>query len=397
MALFLLLPYLYLCNEICEKADFLALPVRLHSRVLEKGFSWARLWYVLRALDIDGAGYVTIEKEFLTCLLNAGSSTIYQWLREGKKAGAFRWYEYQQGTLRVALGGLFAISKAQGWEVKEENPDYSRGDKRKFSRKGINAWGVTVEVTLAEIFLSLAELRAYATAAVTQRKQQLARYAAWRNLPKSARCKKDAQGKTTSLHLPQPSDFFESEKNRPSHDSDKGGIPFLLAIGKRWISVSKGFVPYGASLPAIAQERGYKCDRTVQRHLKLVGMEAKQVIQSKAAYGAIKEAIRWDSPSIAPEPDISVSWSRSGYTMTEPAGRHGNPYQFKLNPERLFTHKDRPYIYRCNLYNPTLKLCRMSAARREFSERTTTQSRRGGVTECSEVDNLRILGGATGI
>ena len=126
-------------------------------------------------------------------------------------------------------------------------------------------------------------------------------------------------------------------------------------------------------------------------------MESKQVIQSKAAYGHIKEAIRWDSPSIAPEPDISVSWSRTGYTMTEPAGRHGNPYQFKLNPERLFVHKDRPYIYRCNLYNPTLKLCRMSAACREFSERTTTQAARGGVTECSEVDKLRILGGATGV
>lgn len=385
-----LLPHLYLANEILNHLSFLDSPVRLHSRILEKGFSWARLWYALRALDSAGAGYVTTELEFLTWLLDAGESTVYQWLREGKTAGAFRWYECKEGILRVALGGLFAISKAQGWEVKEENPEWKNGDRQKFKKLGINAWGVTVEVTLKEI-LTLAELRAYATAAVCQRKQQLARYAAWRNLPKSVRHKKDASGQKTSLHLPQPSEFFDPGENRPCHDSGKRGIPFLLAIGKRWVSVSKGFVPYGASLPSIAHERGYQCNRTVQRHLKLAGMESKQVIQSKAAYKHIKEAIRWDSPSIAPEPDISAVWSREGYTLTEPAGRHGNPYQFKLNPERLFVHKDRPYIYRCNLYNPTLKLCRMSAARREFSERTTTQSRRGGTTECSEVDKLRIL------
>lgn len=380
--LLLLLPHLYLCAEICDRLSLLGLPVRLHSRILEKGFSWARLWYALRAIDTTGSGYVTIELEFLTWLLGAGSSTIYQWLREGKKAGAFRWYKYQRGTLRVALGGLFAISRAQGWEVIEENPDWKRGDRQKYKKKGINAWGVTVEVTLKEV-LTLAELRAYATAAVTQRSQQLARYAAWRNLPKQVRHFTDASGKRGSLHLPQPSQFFDPSENRPCHDSGKRGIPFLLAIGKRWISVSKGFVPYGASLPKVARERGYQCNRTVQRHLKLVGMEAKQIIQSKAAYRAIKEAIRWDSPSIAPEPDISVSWSRTGYTMVEPAGRHGNPYQFKLNADRLFVHKDRPYIYRCNLYNPTLKLCRMSAARRGYTTKikeTMDPQRKNAIT-----------------
>lgn len=357
--------------------------MRVHSRITTKGNFWARLWYFLRAIDQEGSGWIEISLEELSFCLDAKTSTIYEWLRAGLAAKAFRWWQCRRGNLKVALGGLYAISKAQGWKANEENPDWAKGDRRKTKKIGVPPWGATAEVRLYQIILSSTDLKAVGTASTAQRLQQLSRYAAWRNLPKNVRHYKDVSGKQCSLHLPQPSEFFNSEDNRLSHDSSGGSTRFVLKIGERWVSVSKGFIPFGASQPAIARERGY-CNRTISRHLDRAGIDRKQVIQCKAAYGHIRAAISHDAPSVAPEEDIYLEWRREGYYLTEPTGRKGNPYRYPVSSDRFFRHGDREYIYRCNLYAPVLHLCRQTALRKGYAKyqaNVLQSDRAGGVLQ----------------
>lgn len=369
-----LFPHLYLCNEILSRLSILALPVRVHSRVAVKGHSWARLWYFLRAIDQEGRGKLEdIPLEFLNFWMGTKTSTLYQQLREGKAARAFQKWRVRKGKLGVVLGGLYPVTCKLGYTRDEHpedilNPKEAYVGKRTKGRKpGLLPWGTTVTIQLFQI-LSLEGLRAIATAATTQRLQQLARYAAWRNLPKAIRHPIHPDGKPRTKHLPQPTEFFE-ETNRPSHSFDKGGIQFVLQISDKWVSVSKGFVTYGTAQSSVAQERGYLSKTTVQRHLKAVGIESKQIIQVKAAYGKIRQALHWSSMSFAPEPDISLNYNvwTDSYRLTEPSGgHHGNLFTYPVNKERFFKHSDREYIYRTSLYRPCLHLCRMNACREDY-------------------------------
>lgn len=207
-----LLPHLYLAQEILQRFT-----VRIHSRIIEQGElesrSWVRLWYLLRFIDDQGQGYIRIPLADICQILAAGESTGYQWLREGKDAGAFRWWKIRRGKLRVALGGLFAVCKALG--LKPPAPQKKkRGTEHKIAaaqnRIGISTWGVTAQVPVF-CLSSLQNFRAAATAAATLRLQQLSRYAAWRALPESVRNPVNpATGEKEAYHLPQPSDLFRA-------------------------------------------------------------------------------------------------------------------------------------------------------------------------------------------
>lgn len=355
--------------------------MRVHSRIAVKGNSWARLWYFLRAIDQVGRGQVDeVPLKFLQFWLEAGSSTIYQWLREGKTLGAFRHWEVKKGNLKVIFGGLLPLCR--NLKLFEIPPANDGGTRKKRRQAGIGSWGVTAEVQLYQV-LELESLRAIATGATVQRLQQLSRYAAWRKLPAAVR----NPNPNTTLHLPQPTEFFDSGDSS-SHDSATGELKFVLKITDKWISVSKGFTPFGTSQATVAKERGYRTV-TVQRHLKAIGMEAKQIIQTKSAYGKIRQALEWSSVSFAPEPEIQLSYSvrSDSYRLTEPSGgRHGDPYTFPIQSGRLFRHGDREYIYRQSLYKPLFKLCKMSATRKAYNdsgEHTTKKSRARRVTGCS--------------
>lgn len=387
----LLLPSLYLCNEICDRLSILGLPVRVHSRIAVKGNSWARLWYFLRALDQVGRGRVDeVPLEEICFWLDAGASTIYQWLREGEAIGAFRQYRVRKGKVGVRFGGLLYLSRNLGLsEDPPRDPDTKKRQKKR--QRGIAPWGVTAEVQVLQI-LTLGELRAIATGATTQRLQQLSRFAAWRKLPAAVR----HPNPNATLHLPQPLEFFNSDE-LSSHDSATGDIKFCLKVTDKWISVSKGFTPYGPAQESIARERGYSIAQ-VQRHLKNIGMESKQIIQTKAAYGKIRQALEWSSVSFAPERDIQLSYSvrEDAYRLTEPSGgRHGDPYTFPIQSGRMFRHGDREYIYRQSLYKPMFKLCKMTATRKAYNsegEHTTKNARARCVTGCSrEVKELDSL------
>lgn len=314
----------------------------------------------------------------VTQLLATSSSTLRQWLREGKEAGAFRRWKIQRGVLHTHLGGLFTVCRV----LKKEDPG---------KRAGHAPWGITTEhVPLHEI-LSLTKLRAIATAATAQRLQQLSRYAAWRNLPPAAR---------KTIKLPQPDAFFPNEEEQRLSDNNAvGSIRCLIHIGRRRAWVSKGFIPFGTSQNAIARERGV-CDRTVQRHLNLVGIDRRQVVQSKAEYKLAADSINHDGGSIQMADDFALYTREDDYYLSETSlsGVHIHKVAtvgFSRIQSRFFTYGKKPkiWLYRTNIYKPALKLCTMSAARSRYrQECTTTSARRGGTTLCNSFENsLKIL------
>lgn len=378
----LLLPHQYLAVRITS-----LLTVRIHSAIAAKGHAWARLWYLFRALDLNGEGKVRTSLNSICQLLGCGRSTLYEWLREGKKVEAFIWYQVRGQKLRVRLGSLNRVCYNLDLVCTVGQP-----------------WGVPAVVPLHEV-LSLTGLRKIATLATTQKLQQQSRYAAWRSLPAAVR-------KTT--RLPRPEEFFApgasertilgrhkrngaslspaGENTQASQDTKdlasqrlsdnlpQGSIRFVLAIGPKCIFASKGLPPYGTSQPTVAWERGYS-SRTVQRHLSTV--EKRQLVQTKAAYSLIQQAIDHDAPSCTPEDDIhwQMRMDRldgSG-TLTEPSGRAGKPHTVKIKPERFFNYAGRDWLYRCNLYNPILKLCTMRRAGLNYKRFVTNlKQTRGG-------------------
>jgi hypothetical protein len=362
---------------------------RIHSRIVEKGTrekgrGWVRLWYLCRFLDRRGSGYVRLPVVVIEQLLGASSSTIYQWLREGKIDKAFRWWKVQRGNLRVALGSLFAVSHALGLQRDLNEQEVS--SRKKFNlakglpkntavKNGLAPWGVTAKVGLHQI-LVLRDLRAAATASVTQRLQQLSRFAAWRALPEPIRHPIDPEtGEKQTFHLPQPDDFFQRmQQGQFSDDSASGNLPrCCIHIGKRRAWVSRGFIPFGTSQTAIARERGI-CDRTIRRHLALFEVESRQIVQSKAEYRAAAECIARDAGGVEPSKDVLLRSSEDGSYYLNEQGLGGR-YSHKVGEvgfngihSRFFRYGKKPtvWLYRCNIYNPAVKLCTMSAARSTY-------------------------------
>lgn len=97
--------------------------VRVHSNVARH--PWARLWYLCRAFDVEGTGYVELPIALCIELLDVSQSTIYRWLKDGAAAGAFRFGRIRDGQLDAGLGGLDKICRALGledWGVVGEVP-----------------------------------------------------------------------------------------------------------------------------------------------------------------------------------------------------------------------------------------------------------------------------------
>lgn len=367
----LALPYLSLAADILNRFS-----VRIHSRLIEKGTSWIRLWYLLRALDRLGSGYAKIEFTEITELIGAKASTILQWLRQGKEAGGFRRWKCQRGILRVHLGGLFSVCRANG-----SCPGTGKQAQHA-------PWGITTEVGLHEI-LSLQSLRAVATASTAQRLQQLSRFAAWRKLPAPAR---------KIYKLPQPDAFFPSgDGQRLSDNNARGSIRCLIHIGKRRAWVSRGFIPWGTSQQSIANERGI-ATRTVRRHLALLNVDRRQVVQSKAEYKLAAECLNHDGGGVEASDEVSLRSQDDSYFLNESGlgGRYTHKVGevgFSRIQSRFFTYGAKPkvWLYRCNIYQPTVKLCTLAARRTQFN-RVTNSSRRGSTTLCNSVkSSLEVL------
>ena len=176
--------------------------VRIHTRIARQ--PWARLWYECRGIDKDGSGHVTIHIKWLQELLECSDKTIYRWLQQGKRKGAFHSYQVRNGVLEVYLGSLFRVCVKLNWKN----------------------WGAVGVVPLSA---ANACLRAINTGIVTQQLQQKSRYAADQKL------KPDYRKYFGTKH---PNSLLKTV-GQSSLKPVVGEVPCVLHISEKRIFVSK--------------------------------------------------------------------------------------------------------------------------------------------------------------
>lgn len=321
--------------------------VRIHAGLVQKYQSWTKLWYFLRGVDTSSAGYGSIQLSDISYWLGASESTVYQWLREGKEAGAFRFYAIRRGILTVALGSLKEVSFT-----------------RKFFKR--RSWGTVASIPLVQLY----RLRQHATAAEVQHMQSQSHFAARAALEPDER---------KVLRIPKPSAFFAGSSEPEASQNRSGRAllpPSCLHIDRRFIWVSRGFVPLGTCQRSIAKIRGF-CDRTIRNHLSALEVERRQIVQSKGAYRHIVKGIEEETVYLNLHPGSVDEYTLLGYipgylpyddppemkrqlidrngitfTLAEPNGASANFKPIKVNRKRFFQDKSgRWWQYRCNLYD----------------------------------------------
>lgn len=316
--------------------------VRVHSNIGRE--AWARLWYWLRGLD-DGSGRVKeIPLVLVRQILGVNQATVYRWLKDGKRVGAFRHYKVRRGLLTVYLGGLFAVA----WHLNLRN------------------WGVTANCYLWEVN---ANIRALTTGIVTQRRQQQSRYAVNRNFKPEYR---------KLYGAPHPNELLGA-KGQSSPKLAAGEIPFCIHASETRLFVSRNFAVFGASQKSIALNLGIH-PRTVRRHQRSLNMTRRQICQAKYEYHQLKVA--WEH-----EATECQAWAADGTQSTNigyKAGadaiafEDGHPAYVKKQrisvfgiPKgefagRFFKIGSKVYMNRCNLYREEIDLTTMSSARRKY-------------------------------
>src|SRR5919202_5187390 len=359
---------LYTSNYLSALALVNSLTVRIHTGLVH-GKPWARFWYLCRAIDLSGTGIVEFDVDDICCLIKISRSTLYQWLREGKAAGAFRCYRRRKNLLRIYLGGLHKYCLALG----------------------VSEWGEVALVPLTDILEGMA-LKSHATALQTQVEQVRSRVACIRSLKKRER---------QSTKIPEPKIFLKQGK-QSSQKPAKGQEPFLLWVGGKRIFVSKSFVPYGASQERIAGELGIS-DRTVRRHLDYLGVERRQLVQAKAAYKTVAQGMDWWADEVVLSEDRIEYYeaSNEGYqvgTMYEPSGRTSHTHGFRVRRDRFFNYRGKTWLYRCNLYLLDYDTTSMKTSRKRLAQLIEFSRRDGGETpikesnqchnECNEIQVL---------
>lgn len=326
-------------------------------------YSWARLWYYLRAIDAKGwrrkaansqpndtycqnSGLIKdISFQETKRYLGCSGSTLYQWLREARVAGAVYEYRRKGDRLRIRLGGLFNVCRTNG----------------------LRRWGAVAVLPLKEVLNKCREL---ATAIAIQQLQEKSRYAAHKTLSK---------GEKQTFKIPDAFDVIEKGRTaslKPDRGANK--IPFLLHVGAKRAFVSKGFIPFGASQGAIASELAIS-DRTVRRHLVKLGVESRQLVQAKHAYRFIKAGIQLNLGDALIEPNISYQIGDRSLLLHEPNGStnskreggHEIPMSgnsLSSDCDRFFNYYGKTWIYRCSLYDLAYEFSSMRFARRKYKK-----------------------------
>lgn len=340
-------------------ADILinCLPVRVHTRISR--YPWARLWFLCRAMDGDGTGRIvlpfTVAQSFLSC----SEKSIYRWLQQGKKVGAFRRYSPKTGE--IWLGSMFNVCRSLN----------------------LKYWGAVGVCSLSQV-LSLRQMRAMTTAIVTQKFQQKSRYAANSKLKPEHR---------KLYGSPHPNELFGS-KEQSSPKLAVGQLPFVLHISEKRVFVSKNFVHFGTSQNAISCELGIHT-RTVRRHQQFLGLDKRQICQHKREYGWVKTS--WEHDSKEYWATDSTKQTHIGYQASAeaiaffdgiPLGakkQQPNSYQIPAGEfdGRFFKMGNKVWMNRCNIYREDFTLTTMAAARRKYRHKLSqcqiSENRAGGV------------------
>lgn len=319
--------------------QILSQQIRIHKSILLRHPA-AKLWYLCRAVDIQSRGRALLTAEELA-LLKVSKSTIYRWLQQGKDLGFFRIYEFRpDSSLYVSLGGL----------------------KKACRQSGMKSWGPVTTVPLREVLEGF--LRPIASGIQTQDLQEKSHYAATNSIPvpERRRClvptANQVLGNLTSPHM------------------NCGVLPGLLKRGADKIFVGRSFIPFGVSQAGICAELNAEvtscgiCPRTLRNHLKRLGIERRQLVQTKPEYRTINQAIQHGAA-----PDGIRLFETNGKSSAKRPGGH------ILKPERLFQYFGTDWIYRCNLYDLGYDLTSMKRSRREYQRMLRQSSAAGAGTD----------------
>lgn len=328
-------------TEILQATAILKhLTVRTHTCIAGK--RWARLWYLLRAVDVAGSGYLTLRVNTLSSILNLKLSTLREILREGKRDKAFRFVKFSCGEVRIALGSLSRVTQALK----------------------LHSWGATATVPLIEL-VSLMGCRSTGTAIESQDKQKKSRIAAIRSLKPRER---------KAYKLPEVEAIFRAGQTA-SQKSVGGTVFFLLGTSETKVFVSNGWINFGATQFSVAAALGIS-DRTVRNHLNHLGVERRQVVQGREAYkdfvGAIDHDAEecWSKPKTPMEAVLRFEpqdpWGQ--YRLVEPNGATSSRYRAKVTRDHFFWSDKygRYFIYRPNIYLLDYRTTSMRAARQEY-------------------------------
>lgn len=322
--------------------------VRIHSRIARN--PWARLWYLCRGIDKDGSGLVEIPLQAVESFLGCKDKTIYRWLQQGKRKGAFRCYRVRNGMLDIYLGSFFKVC----WKL------------------NFRQWGTVGTFPLSEVNSHIREL---ATGIATQQLQQKSRYAADKKLKPEHR---------KLFGTPHPNSLFEKKTGQSLLKTAVGEVPCVLHISEKRLFVSKSFTVFGTSQTTIAREFDIH-PVTIQRHQKTLGIERRQLCQSKGEYTHLKQALEHESLEFnALDPMGTGQYTEVGFKVVDeekaifsdgiPIGskkKTPNRYVTSVDglQQRLFTtgkKRKKTWLAKCNIYEETFTLTTMRYAKRKF-------------------------------
>jgi len=330
-----------------------AITVRIHTGLIVKYQSWTKLWYFLRGVDRASSGFGSIRLTDLCYWLGAAPSTVRQWFREGKAAGAFRFWAERRGIVTISIGSPAAV--CLGLKLFKNKSFYSIR----------RAWGEVSEISIFE----LDRLRAHATAVTVQSLQNHSHFAA----------KIQAAQDPDNLRVPTPADMFEAAGRASLNPNGRALLPFISKFTPSRIWVSKSFRAFGVSQKSVASARGF-CDRTVRNHLSVLGVESKQIVQAKGVYRQVAQAIEsgaqyrsWGEG----KDEITLVGYVTGWNREtdQPVLKHklseGLEGEFpeggiETPRSRFFPAMGKWWMYRCSLYNLNYPLHSMEAARNRW-------------------------------
>lgn len=343
----LLLPKLVQISYLSKLAvNARTLTVRIHTGIITKYQRWTKLWYFLRGLDRSSSGFGRILLSDICYWMGAAPSTIRQWLREGKAAGAFRFWAERRGIISVAVASPAAV--VIGLKLYQQPSAYSIR----------RAWGEVSEISIFQ----LNWLRCHATAVTVQHLQSQSHFAAKIRIPV-----KDRQ----RLRVPTPEEIFELEERASLNPGVRALLPFISKVTPSKLWVSKSFRVFGTCQQSVAKVRGF-CDRTIRNHLSILGIERKQIVQAKAVYRDVVQAIDQEA--------TYRSWGEGANEIT----LIGYPQKDSSIQHRLIEGEDFPrggidaprsrffqawgkwWMYRCNIYALDYPLHSMEFSRKKW-------------------------------
>ncbi|WP_143598324.1 hypothetical protein [Tolypothrix sp. NIES-4075] len=339
-----------------------AFKVRVHVGIGR--YTWARLWYLCRGLDVWGRGYAELPVELCCSVLKISSQTLYRWLKDGKAAGAFRKGNIRRGVLRIYMSGLHKVC----------------------FKLGLTDWAGVVDLRLSEVNQNIRQL---VTGACTQDLQSKSHYAAVTNLKKRER----------AFFAPPKADAILQSKKVSSQKSDEGQILFLLHVGEKRAFVSRSFVPFGASQRSIGSKLGIS-DRTVRRHQEALGLNRRQLMQAKGEYKRVQQAMKHQADFFQAADDMYLVSCGNDWELQEKSRGGKEWHKSYVTPESFCNYYDKTWIYRCNLYEERYTLTSMRRSRDIFKRQTQKQPQETKPVQLyanvSNEEYDRTLGGKAG-